>query len=208
MKKIISYSLWGTNPRYTIGAIRNAELAKVIYPDWLCRFYTGDDVPKNITDHLLALDAEVIDMNGTGWNGMFWRFLAADSDNIIISRDTDSRLNQREKFAVDEWLNSPWEPYFLLGRWALLLQTVCQTNVEVQPDFWEKQTTVIKQMQNEFTNRLGTEEEAGHIKEVLGRIKPVLEDIVENKHHPRKYLELAFEIRLLIERLNLQNISD
>jgi len=106
MKKIISYSLWGTNPRYTIGAIRNAELAKVIYPDWLCRFYTGNDVPKNITDHLLSLDSEVIDMNGTGWNGMFWRFFAADSDDIVLSRDTDSRLNNREKEAVEEWLSS------------------------------------------------------------------------------------------------------
>jgi len=34
MKKIISFSLWGDNPVYTQGAIRNAELAKEIYPDW------------------------------------------------------------------------------------------------------------------------------------------------------------------------------
>ena len=34
MKKIISLSLWGDNPVYTQGAIRNAELAKEIYPDW------------------------------------------------------------------------------------------------------------------------------------------------------------------------------
>jgi hypothetical protein len=41
------------------------------------------------------------------WTGMFWRFLAAeDGDVIMISRDTDSRLNLREKKAVDEWLAS------------------------------------------------------------------------------------------------------
>jgi len=106
MNKIISFSLWGDNPKYTIGAVKNAQLARRIYPDWLCRFYTGNDVPKNITEHLLSLDAEVIDMDGTGWNGMFWRFFAADSDDIVLSRDTDSRLNNREKEAVDEWLNS------------------------------------------------------------------------------------------------------
>ena len=28
MKKIISFSLWGDNPKYTIGAIENAKLSK------------------------------------------------------------------------------------------------------------------------------------------------------------------------------------
>jgi len=32
MKKVVSFSLWGDNPIYNIGAIRNAELAKEIYP--------------------------------------------------------------------------------------------------------------------------------------------------------------------------------
>jgi len=39
---------------------------------------------------------------------MFWRFLAAGDENVevMISRDTDSRLWFREKQAVEEWLNS------------------------------------------------------------------------------------------------------
>jgi hypothetical protein len=45
-------------------------------------------------------------MGDTGWNGMFWRFFAADSYDIVICRDTDSRLNLRERVAVDEWLSS------------------------------------------------------------------------------------------------------
>lgn len=106
IKKIISFSLWGDNPKYTIGAIRNAELAKEIYPGWICRFYIGENVPLEITGRLASLNAEVIEMGGGDWNGMFWRFFAADSDDIIISRDTDSRLGLREKCAVDEWLNS------------------------------------------------------------------------------------------------------
>ena len=42
------------------------------------------------------------------WNGMFWRFYAASDPNVdvVISRDTDSRLTLREKAAVDEWLDS------------------------------------------------------------------------------------------------------
>jgi len=103
---IISFSLWGDNPKYTIGAIRNAELAKEIYPEWICKFYIGNDVPECIVDELKSLDSQIVFMPDSGWNGMFWRFLAADSNDTIISRDTDSRLNLREACAVDEWLKS------------------------------------------------------------------------------------------------------
>ena len=106
MTKVIAFSLWGKNPKYTIGSIRNTELAKEIYPGWICRFYTGDDVSEDIENQLIDNGAEVCKMDGSSWNGMFWRFFAADSDDIMISRDTDSRLGTREKAAVDEWLAS------------------------------------------------------------------------------------------------------
>ena len=109
MKKIISFSLWGDNPKYTIGAIKNLKLAKIIYPDWVCRFYTSKDVPKKIIEELSKNGAEIISKNDTGsWNGLFWRFLPASDPevDVFICRDTDSRLSIREKAAVDEWLNS------------------------------------------------------------------------------------------------------
>ena len=34
MVKVISFSLWGSEKKYTIGAIKNAELAKEVYPDF------------------------------------------------------------------------------------------------------------------------------------------------------------------------------
>lgn len=107
MTRIISFSLWGTDPKYTIGAVRNAELAKEIYSGWICRFYTGEDVEDHIKQQLLDNDAEVVEMGGADWNGMFWRFFAASKlgeNDVMISRDTDSRLGWRERLAVDEWL--------------------------------------------------------------------------------------------------------
>ena len=107
MTKIIAFSLWGSTPKYTIGAIRNAELAKEIYPGWTCRFYVGNDVPSDIVETLRENDAEIVEFGESGWNGMFWRFFAADNhDGVMISRDTDSRLGPREKAAVDDWLAS------------------------------------------------------------------------------------------------------
>lgn len=110
MKKIISFCLWGNDSKYTVGAIRNAKLTREIYPGWISRFYCAkDSVPENIIKALLDLDAEVVLKNTLGdWTGMFWRFEAISDPEVevMISRDTDSRLSLREKLAVDEWLKS------------------------------------------------------------------------------------------------------
>lgn len=108
MKKIISFSLWGDDPKYTIGAIRNAELTPTIFPGWISRFYCGKSVPKDIIEKLNTLPhTEIIMMDVDGdWTGMFWRFYACGDSDVMLSRDTDSRITIREKLAVDEWLDS------------------------------------------------------------------------------------------------------
>ena len=109
MKRIVSFSLWGDNPKYTIGALYNAELVSEIYPGWTARFYVGKSTPINVGKKLEKLGSEVVYMDDHGnWTGMFWRFYpAGESDvEIRISRDTDSRLSFREKEAVDAWLAS------------------------------------------------------------------------------------------------------
>lgn len=109
MKKIISFCLYGQSPIYEIGALRNSELAKEIYPEWICRFYVSEEVSKEIKDKLLQNGSEVIEFKTqTGMNPMLTRLLVfSDPDvEIWISRDCDSRLNHREREAVKEWENS------------------------------------------------------------------------------------------------------
>ena len=111
MKKVISFSIFGDGPKYTVGAIKNADLALAIYPDWECWFYVGTNVPESIIEELeKRSNSKVISMSDRepDWTGMFWRFEAASdkSVDVMISRDTDSRLSQREKDAVDGWLRS------------------------------------------------------------------------------------------------------
>lgn len=109
MKKIICYSLWGSDPKYTIGAIRNAEQIKEVYPGWIARFYCGTSVPEDIISKLLSLGAQIKLMPEKGdWSGMFWRFEAiAEPDvEVMLSRDTDSRLTKREALAVNHWLRT------------------------------------------------------------------------------------------------------
>ena len=107
--KVISFSLWGQNPQYCQGAVKNSILAKSIYPDWQCWFYCSDDVPQDTKDQLISNGAKIIEMgHNQGFKGLFWRFLAfcTEGVEIAISRDCDSRLGQREAEAVMEWEHS------------------------------------------------------------------------------------------------------
>ena len=112
MKKVISFSLWGNKPIYTIGAIKNAELALTMYPDFECWFYIHNtSVPIKIVNYLKSLPNVKIIIKSEDINickPMCWRFEAIDDPNveIMLSRDTDTRILLREKLAVDEWMNS------------------------------------------------------------------------------------------------------
>lgn len=111
MKKIISFSVWGDLPLYTVGAIANAKLAKDIYPGWICRYYIHKpSVPPWVINQLVQLsNVEIVYYeDNVGWGGMLYRFYPATEDDVdvMISRDADSRLSAREKACVDDWLLS------------------------------------------------------------------------------------------------------
>lgn len=114
MKKVLSFSLWGNNPTYNIGAIKNAELAKDFYPDFECWFYIHQEsVPEETIKKLQEFDNTKIifkvgDLNNENCKPRMWRYEPIDDPEveIMMSRDTDTRFLLREKLAVEEWLNS------------------------------------------------------------------------------------------------------
>jgi len=105
--KYLSFSLWGDKPIYNIGAIKNAELWKTIYPEWKMIVYYDDSVPKETIDQLNNLNVKTIKIDDFQY-GCFWRFFTSDFSDCeyVIFRDTDSRISEREKVAVDEWIQS------------------------------------------------------------------------------------------------------
>lgn len=155
MKKVISFSLWGNNKNYTLGAIKCAEMAKLIYPEFECWFYVHKPtVPADIIDILSQFSNVIIffrygDLSTC--KPMTWRFEAIDHPNVelVLSRDTDARFTLREKLAVQEWLDSsfvfhimrdhPHHNFFILGgmfgtrkiksipSWISLLEKLSQT---------------------------------------------------------------------------------
>lgn len=109
MKKILSFSLWGSNPKYTEGAIKNVKLARQYFAGFTCRFYIDATVPRHILDELEKNNCELIAMDEVvNIPRMFWRFLPADDESVglFLSRDTDSRLSLREWHIVEAWEKS------------------------------------------------------------------------------------------------------
>ncbi|XP_045197646.1 uncharacterized protein LOC123552226 isoform X1 [Mercenaria mercenaria] len=107
---IVSYSLFGSNTRYTDGALENTELIRTIYPSWRVLLFHDNTVPLDIISTVCEKTiAKCINMTGSVLkNKMSWRFLVASVPFVsrYIIRDIDSRLSAREKAAVDEWIAS------------------------------------------------------------------------------------------------------
>jgi hypothetical protein len=104
----ISYSLWGDNPLYNIGSIRNSEQIQVHYPEWKMILYYDNSVPLLTIEQLTNNNVKCVDVTDLNIYGMFWRFLACDIEDskYVCFRDCDSRLSERESLAVKEWIES------------------------------------------------------------------------------------------------------
>jgi len=112
-KNVISFSLWGANPRYLRGAIQNVVRARDLYPDWVCRFYIDNSIPDEFVSCLEDLGAELIkedsarnaSLNRYRLSRRFW---VANDPSVarFLVRDCDSVVNERELVAVDEWVKS------------------------------------------------------------------------------------------------------
>jgi len=185
--KLITFSLWGDNPIYTIGAIRNAEIAKELFPEWTCRFYIANSVPADIIFKLQELGSELIfkDSEGTT-NSMFWRFEPATDETIdaMIVRDTDSRLGIREKLAVDEWL--------LSGKKLHVMRDHPYHRAPMLGGMWGCRPVLLPDLQNLIDKHIETnEDKKGSDQYFLWSIFPIFEGdrfvhdpLFENKPFP------------------------
>jgi len=111
-KKVVSFSLWGDDPKYNVGAIKNVELASIFYPDFECWFYIHkESVPSETVQALEKFNTVKIifkEGNINECKPMCWRFESIDMPcvGINLSRDLDSRISLREKLATDQWIVS------------------------------------------------------------------------------------------------------
>ena len=109
--KVISFSLFGSDPLYQVGAVENARICAALYPGWVLRFYVGDSIPASMCEEIAGFGiADLVAMRGHAedWWSTFWRLRALRDDYLdaVMFRDCDSRPDERERAAVNEWLAS------------------------------------------------------------------------------------------------------
>ena len=111
--RVIAMALYGADDKYCEGALRNSELVDAYFPTWRLRVYAdADSVPRRVLD---ALERNGADVRAAPFGfgaaeGMFRRFSVADDPAVdrFVVRDSDSRLNPRDAFAVAAWCESGW----------------------------------------------------------------------------------------------------
>ena len=103
----VSFSLYGSNPRYCEMAVLNVLAAQRHLPDFVCRFYVDDTVPPALIQRLQQLGAECIDLGDKAKRmpATFWRFLAMDDAqaNHVLVRDVDALIDAKEAWCVQAW---------------------------------------------------------------------------------------------------------
>lgn len=113
MVKVISFCLWNNIPRYTVGLVKNIELASKLYPDWECWAYIHKrTVPEDFVNSLKKYDnVKIILKHDDAIRSkrfMLWRFEPCIDPLVThcAPRDTDTRIMEREVLAVKEWIES------------------------------------------------------------------------------------------------------
>lgn len=118
MSNVIAFSLWGANEKYLNGAEENFKLQPLIYPNWKCRLYCDETVPADARkkfQEVYDVDVRLMENNRGPFYGSSWRFHVHDDETVgrFLIRDCDSRLNWRERAAVDAWIFSAKAYHFM-----------------------------------------------------------------------------------------------
>ena len=111
-ENIISYCLWGNEPRYQVPLLENVRILPHLFPGWTIRLYHDFTVDPA---YLADLGARGVQMRPMALppgvpihRKLLWRFdvIADPSVKRFLIRDADSLLTVKERVAVDAWMQS------------------------------------------------------------------------------------------------------
>jgi hypothetical protein len=121
MKPIVSFTLFGTQMKYYVGAEKNIEDINRMLPEWEVRiYYHSDFILTDYLEKLKILNVNLVDVKDIKLGEKesihfpyFWRFLSFLEDAPSIVRDLDSRFSEREVSYINSWINSD-KDYFII----------------------------------------------------------------------------------------------
>ena len=106
--KVFSFCLYGNKPKYITGMHENIKIISGIFPDWKIIIYyeeeTTDIKPFERYSNVILRKGQY-----TGNQMMLDRFKPIDDQEveIMLVRDADSRINERDEWCIREFMKSP-----------------------------------------------------------------------------------------------------
>lgn len=106
---VFSFSLFGSENKYCKGLLKNIAIIEKEFPDWKVWVYCGDGIPEDILLQLSEYPfVKLIPTMVCGMENKFHRFFSIDDPEVEISiiRDADSRIYERDKECINEFIKS------------------------------------------------------------------------------------------------------
>lgn len=111
-QNVISYTLWGDQPRYLVPLLENARIKPHLFPEWSIRVHHDVLVDASYLDQLAVAGVQLCPMElppgVPAHRQLLWRFEAIADPSVarFLIRDADALLTVKERVAVDAWLAS------------------------------------------------------------------------------------------------------
>jgi hypothetical protein len=106
--KIISYAIFGEEDFYRIGLKKNIEIARYLFDDWVLQIRVSDKIDKSYIKSLESSNTDIFVVADD--NCKMGRMLPMETNNeAVIVRDIDTRLMDRDRKLVDDWINSKYK---------------------------------------------------------------------------------------------------
>jgi hypothetical protein len=105
-----SFCIYGQNEYYYKGLAENVRLINTHYPDWLIYIYVGNDARTDLLEQIHHLSTKICwrETHEAGAVNMIYRFFAIDEPTVstLHVRDADSRIHERDRWAIDLFMKS------------------------------------------------------------------------------------------------------
>jgi len=107
--KVFSFCIYGTERNYYDGLLENIQIIHEYFPDFKILIYKG------ICDSSWIFDerCKVIETHKEGVINMLYRYLPIGIADIGFIRDADSRIIERDRWCIQEFLNSSFSYHII-----------------------------------------------------------------------------------------------
>lgn len=111
MTHVFSFCIYGSNPKYVHGLLKNLEQIRAQYPEFQTWIAVGDDVPQEYIEKYESFpNVKLTHYPFHGGRLMTYRFFPIDNQTVscMIVRDADSRFGDRDHECIRRFLSSDY----------------------------------------------------------------------------------------------------